>query len=993
MSARSPPPPSSAVTSAASSQLVPSHTSPASTSVSASSPPPPPRSSAAADPQHPSTAISSTAATPAHDTKKVSCLECRASKVKCSGGSTCSRCKRLKRSCEYRSHKRGRKSDNSKIQRLESTVSSLTHALNQINAQYAGGRPPSQVHPPAHYWHQPAPSAANALASNSRSPHPHNQPGTYPHQQQAPRSPQQHHHDHHRHRHHHAQQNSSADHASRSASCSSSIATPTAEDPDQPDNLGLPTLSNPLKLLAQASDSARDRDLLLLQTQSSSLGNRPSPSTASRKRKASINAARPFHGGHGSGGDDDNDDNDDDHDEHCHHLRSRSQEQHHTRPPRNHASPRSMTLSTHPSSSTRPFGPARGKNYFANGLYVPKLDLDPLFDPIAQRVLDHAQAARLFDFFMLEINPQLTLLDPHLHTFAHVRNTSLLLLSATCWIAAKFLPDCAKAATELEARMRDVLLPSILLDGYRSAEIAQAFIILATYHPPTDTLAEDRSWTYIGFGIRVASELDMNSNLLHLPPARAADENLARRLRNRERTWLNLWLSETSLSQHMGRRPTLAIDPVVKGCRHWHLDQFALPEDKAIVAVVQLRLLLSRNIELFDTLDVALPPPPSRGTCDERDRQRTRSLSQLDFFRRTISTDLDSWLAIWTDRHVPSPSSSHSNPAVATSADGAPQRLKKAKLYYWYARLMLNTLPLKCSHLPRSALLPVYRDAYLAATSYLDLFLTTMVPHNLRFGHNSTIVTPTYCAIFALRLVSSSSAAAAANSDNRGQRQGSEVDVEVDAEAAFELVSRYVGALEEAGNVTAHRQGAAGSYAPYLQTVLARVRDSVGRSQRQQQQQQHPQSRFRPSTVRQDGVDIEMTERAQAFWPRSAGEPSGLASTNDELTNTGPQTPYPAVVATAFQAGQGGTPYPAFADSDDPILHNLFHFQAGPSGVQTVSSQPTNGSGVTDISYAELFNSTGDFVGLEEGLLNESIFGDMSLPFDGSAGGIWSRTA
>ncbi len=30
--------------------------------------------------------------------------------------------------------------------------------------------------------------------------------------------------------------------------------------PDEPENLGLPTLSNPLKLLAHASDSARDRE-------------------------------------------------------------------------------------------------------------------------------------------------------------------------------------------------------------------------------------------------------------------------------------------------------------------------------------------------------------------------------------------------------------------------------------------------------------------------------------------------------------------------------------------------------------------------------------------------------------------------------------------------------------------------------------------------------------------------------------------------------------
>jgi hypothetical protein len=59
------------------------------------------------------------------------------------------------------------------------------------------------------------------------------------------------------------------------------------------------------------------------------------------------------------------------------------------------------------------------------------------------------------------------------------------------------------------------------------------------------------------------------------------------------------------LSEHTGRSPLLKLDPVILTCNHWHTLDFALDFDGGIVCVIQLRLLISRQIEGFDRMIMA----------------------------------------------------------------------------------------------------------------------------------------------------------------------------------------------------------------------------------------------------------------------------------------------------------------------------------------------------------------------------------------------------
>lgn len=925
----------------------------------------------------PSSAATDAAAAAAE--KKISCMECRLSKVKCSGGHLCTRCKRLGKECYYKSHKRGRKSDSSKIQKLERTVDSLSKALEQFSkgkvASPGAAKTDSvesnkeQVSSPDAFCKATeavrAPIASSSVGAMSP-------PAHSPSVAQTGAGAV-------------AQRRPSQIYRQRSASSSwqaphsITSATPTSDDPDEPENLGLPTLSNPLKLLAAASDSARDRDNGLAPVDSLSSSSPSAESfaqtggnaaTASDLTRAKDATDATTNNGNSN----------------VNNASANNQ------PPAAvgqqgaavETNTRVSLFGNYPrTTNSRTVGPGRGKAFFDIGLFSTKLDNLPEFDPINRGYLTLPQAESLYAVFMQYINPALTLLDPNLHTFDYVRSCSALLLSCTCWIAAKYRVEASQIAADLEMHIRSNLLPTILMEGFRNAEIPQALIILAAYHPQMNTLSEDKAWAYVGFAIRIASELDMNSRISIRPPNRQDDAGLARRLRNRERTWLNLWLFETSMSQHMGRRPTLANDPVVMGCAHWHLDKYALAEDKAIVAVVQLRLLMLRNMELFENfVDVSVTHLPAE-----------RTAKQVELFRRICASDLDTWLATWTGpaQHQAQLAQQSATPAptftdkTTNGQDGKPNsdslsnngggkfklgtttdlpptlsRIQRLKLYYWYARLILDTIALKCSHLGLEVLRPVYKDAYACCMAYLGLFVATMVPNGLFWGHNSTVVTPVYCAIFALRIVGliSTSAGAASlqvkslPSTTTGEKEEEDLGINIDAEYTFEMVEKVARVCEEAGKATPHRRGAAGSYAFFLFTVLAKARSAWNAKLARNDEGPGGEGERgkKRAAAEEDGQDnaggkkrgktnTKVQENGKNGAAAHGGDNGASNGSQDGgLSNSAP-TNKSDIIANHGNIAVAGVS----ADSDHQFLRQLMQFQAGPSGVQTaiVNSGPS----------------------------------------------------
>ncbi|KAL1949311.1 hypothetical protein VTO73DRAFT_8192 [Trametes versicolor] len=175
------------------------------------------------------------------------------------------------------------------------------------------------------------------------------------------------------------------------------------------------------------------------------------------------------------------------------------------------------------------------------------------------------EVEKLFKIYHEYMNPSVSLLDPVLYTAQRTYWRSPFLFTVVCGIASRFYPErpdlyhramnCARLAAG-----------STLIGGQKSVETVQAYILLALYPVPARKWEEDRCWVYLGLAIRIATDL----NLHHPHTVEPNDEQHAREMLNRTRTWLNCFNLDRSMSSQYGKAPIISnTDYVASHSEFW----------------------------------------------------------------------------------------------------------------------------------------------------------------------------------------------------------------------------------------------------------------------------------------------------------------------------------------------------------------------------------------------------------------------------------------
>ncbi|KAK0210684.1 fungal-specific transcription factor domain-containing protein, partial [Desarmillaria ectypa] len=193
----------------------------------------------------------------------------------------------------------------------------------------------------------------------------------------------------------------------------------------------------------------------------------------------------------------------------------------------------------------------------------------------------------LFSLYFERINPFFSILDPELHTPESLIWTSPFLFTVICATASRYYhlqPELYYLAQDFA---RDAAGKS-LVDGTKSVDICQAYLIMAVYAAPRKKWEEDRRWLLMGVAIRMALELG-----LYKPPPPQCSE---REAMNRTRTWLNCFCADGSHSIQFGKMPMISLDDhMAVHSEGWYkASRGNLPFDVHLCAYVQIIVIMAQ---------------------------------------------------------------------------------------------------------------------------------------------------------------------------------------------------------------------------------------------------------------------------------------------------------------------------------------------------------------------------------------------------------------
>ncbi|KAF8659280.1 hypothetical protein AX16_001855 [Volvariella volvacea WC 439] len=203
---------------------------------------------------------------------------------------------------------------------------------------------------------------------------------------------------------------------------------------------------------------------------------------------------------------------------------------------------------------------------------------------------------RLFEIFYNRVNPFISLLDPVLHTPASTFARCPFLFTVICAISSRYY--AAKSEIyPIAMHFAKHSAANALIDGWKSVELCQAYILMSIYAVPARRWEEDRSWLYTGLAIRIATDL----NLHQISNIKPQSEKQEREILNRTRVWMICYNLDRSTATQFGKPSTIKEDYILRNAKDWYKkSRYNLPYDVHLCAYSALLQIVARfHDEIF----------------------------------------------------------------------------------------------------------------------------------------------------------------------------------------------------------------------------------------------------------------------------------------------------------------------------------------------------------------------------------------------------------
>lgn len=221
-------------------------------------------------------------------------------------------------------------------------------------------------------------------------------------------------------------------------------------------------------------------------------------------------------------------------------------------------------------------------------------------DILVHKLVTPEDVEKLFDIFYTRINPFISLLEPKLHTPALTFSRCPFLFTVVCAIASRYSdkPEVYPIAMHFAKSAA----ANALIDGWKSVELCQAYILMSIYAVPARRWEEDRSWLYTGLAIRIATDL----NLHLLPQKKPTTEQQELEMLNRTRVWIICFNLDKSTATQFGKPSTLKEDFIMRHSLEWYKSSDNNhPYDVHIIAYSSLfRIINQFHQKVFSDPDV-----------------------------------------------------------------------------------------------------------------------------------------------------------------------------------------------------------------------------------------------------------------------------------------------------------------------------------------------------------------------------------------------------